>query len=269
MYNNVIGQQRLVAELSAITAGLKAERGKSLNILLRGPGGCGKTFLAKQMCFEISGNMYSFQIPIPKFLMTPNIENLRCHLVDEIHTLKRIEDIYPYMDCGRYIFLFCTTNTGLLPEPFTSRCLIYTFDDYTLDQIVGIAELYSTSLGFPLAEATALLIAERSRGSPRLVKKYVDRLYFMITQGRYPKTINGVKDAFDAMGVYRGGYTDMDKKYLLFLSNVKRASLNMISASTDIDKDTIATTIEPFLLDKGLIRITHHGREYVEHEGRA
>lgn len=266
MFEVVVGQDNLKNELQAIAGGLKVDSHKAVCILLRGPGGCGKTFMAKEFC-QVVGGKYSFQIPSPTFSMPDSIVDLRCHVVDEIHLLRKPEIIYPYIDSNRYVFVFCTTNTGVLPEPFTSRCLTYTFDNYSLNDLVDIIIRYSEGeLDFMVTRQTAMLIAERARGSPRVCKKFVERLYFMITQGRYPKTLDGINNAFNVMGIYEGGFTVLDRKYLEFLGRVGHASLSTISATIDVDRTTIAEIIEPFLIDKELVTISSKGRQFIANQ---
>lgn len=265
MFEEFVGQKRLINELSAIVIGLQKNSQESLNIILRGPAGCGKTTLAETFCEEISGT-YGYQIPRKYFTMK-GIEIYRCQIVDEIHVVKQFEDIYPWMDCGKYIFVFCTTEFGNLPDPFVSRCIQLNFDDYSEEEITTIVYNYGEKLGISLTRETSKLIAKRSRGKPRIAKNYVKRMKFIIARGYYPFTVRGVNAAFNDIGVFNGGYTDLDMKYLRFLEKVKQASLRTISRSIGVDENTIKNEIEPFLTGKHHIEITSRGRKFVKWEG--
>lgn len=263
MFRGFIGQQRIVRELGAIADSLIKNNNESVNILFRGSAGCGKTMLARLFCKEISGRAFSYQTVKNEVLMTPNIIRLRSHIIDEAHNINNFEVIYELLDSEKYILVFCTTEAGVLPDPFTSRCLSFTFEKYEEDDIANILVDYSMELGFPIAKDTGLIIATRARGSPRVAKKYLKRIKFIIDKGYYPKTVPGIVGAFHDIGVFKGGYTDVDIKYLKFIANLDRASLNTISRGMGLDKNTIVNDIEPFLLDRGHITISNRGREFI------
>jgi len=50
--------------------------------------------------------------------------------------------------------------------------------------------------------------------------------------------------------------------YLEFIKKVKRASLDLISSATRLDKSLIKNVIEPILIEKGLVIITGRGRVF-------
>jgi Holliday junction DNA helicase RuvB len=263
MFDKFIGQQKIVKEISAILHGLKTNEQESVNILFRGPAGCGKTTLAKFFCYELVNNAFSYQIPDGKILMTPNISKLRAHIVDEVHMARDLEEFYPLMDGNDYTFLFCTTEAGDLPDPFISRCITLNFEEYTDNEICTIIVEYGREIGFIIDRATAQLVAKRARGSPRVAKKYLKRIKFIIDRGYHPKTVNGIIDAFEDIGILKGGYTDLDMKYLKFLANQQIASLATITRGISVDEETVKNTIEPFLLDKGHISISNRGRKFI------
>ncbi len=258
---NFVGQTRIIRELKGIQDALRNETRESLNILLRGPAGCGKTKLAQEFCNPFKP--YSYQVIEKEFVLeTPT----RFQIVDEIHMLKNFEQIYEYMDAELFVFVFCTTDSGVLSDPFSSRCLRFTFDEYTEDEIAKIAYAYSLEIKLNMAMDTAKLIARMSRGSPRFAKNYVKRIRFMIMSGYHPMTLGGVKSAFKEIGVFNGGYTAVDMSYLHFIQKIGTSSLKMISRSIKVDEDTIKNEIEPFLIEKGHIQISSRGRKFISWE---
>jgi len=265
MFKEYIGQQKVVRELQAIVYSLRNNRRESVNILIRGPAGSGKTKLADQFCKNINVN-YSYQTADKEFTLR-GVENLRCHIVDEIHMLKDFEPLYEYMDCGKYIFVFCTTESGDLPDPFSSRCIELILKEYTIEELTKIAVNYARELGLYLTIDTAILIANRSKGSPRRTKIYTRRIKFLLDNRLYPITIDGVKRAFKDIGIYENGYTDIDKNYLNFLYSTGSASLSMISRSIKVDENTLKNEIEPFLIEKGHITISSRGRKFLDWKG--
>ncbi len=255
---NFIGQSRIVRELKGIQKALERNPAESVNILLRGPAGCGKTKLAKEFCKPFRN--YAYQVIEKRFEL---IDPKRFQIVDEIHMLKNFEQLYEHMDSGLFVFLFCTTDSGILSEPFSSRCLQFIFDDYSDDEIAKIAYHYSLEINLSMAMDTAKLIAKMSRGNPRIAKNYVQRIRFMIMSGYHPMSLRGIKSAFKEIGVFNGGYTTVDMAYLRFLQKVGQTSLKMISRSIKVDEDTIKNEVEPFLIERGHIQISSRGRKFL------
>jgi Holliday junction resolvasome RuvABC ATP-dependent DNA helicase subunit len=264
MFKDYVGQQKVIRELQAIVYGIQYKQA-SVNILLRGPAGSGKTMLAKKFCKKIDKN-YLYHIAEKEF-STKGLGHIRCHIVDEVHMLKNFETLYEYMDCGRYVFVFCTTEIGDLPDPFSSRCIELILVDYSKEDLAKIAVKYAQELGLNLSMDTALLIVNRSKGSPRKVKIFTRRIKFLLDKGFYPLTIHGVRHAFVDIGIYENGYTDIDRNYLKFLSEVDSASLSMISRSIKTDENTLKNEIEPFLIEKGHITISSRGRKFLDWKG--
>lgn len=264
IFKGYIGQNKITRELQGIAYSLKRGR-DSVNIILRGPAGSGKTMLAEEFCKFVCGT-YSYQTADGEINLK-GYEHLRCHIVDEIHMAKKLENFYDYMDSGRYVMIFCTTDFGDLPDPFSSRCITFNMREYTDEELAQIAVNYAKELGLLMSMGTAILIAKRSRGNPRKVKVYTRRIKFMLDNGLYPLTINGVERAFKDIGVYSQGYTDIDKDYLTFLKSVAQASLKTISRSIGVDENTIKNDIEPFLIEKGHITISSRGRKFLDWKG--
>jgi len=261
IFDGFIGQNKITREFAAILIGLQKHPEKSVNIILRGPAGCGKTKLAEVFANNLC-KQYGYQVPDRGFSMK-NIESLRCHVVDEIHTAKIFEIMYPWMDVGSYVYIFCTTEFGDLPDAFTSRCLQFTFGPYSIEELGQIAVNYSKRNKMEITLDTGILVAKRAKGSPRRVEKLVQRMFFIIDRGYHPLTIRGINAAMNDIGIYNGGYTDADNTYLKFLAKVGRASLNTISRGIKLDENTIKNEIEPFLVEKGHMEITRNGRQFL------
>ncbi len=259
--NSFIGQKRIIKELLAIQGNLLENKNLGINLLLRGPGGCGKTHLAKG--FSRKFGPYTIQWPMKGFRWDKKCEDERAHIVDEVHLLKTPEEMFRYMDEEKYIFILTTTEGGSLVEPLTSRCIQFNFEPYNLTDLATIIMNHSKIKNFPIIIDTAILIAERSKGSPRIAKQYLDRMGFMINQEYHPFTIPGIKAAFDEVGIFDGGYTELDIRYLKILSQQGTASLHTLASAIRVDKATITNDIEPFLISKNHISITSKGRKFL------
>lgn len=265
MFKSFIGQSKIILELESISLQLK-KNFEGLNILLRGQAGCGKTLLAREFLSKL-GN-YTFQLPNKnsdyELIWNDKMKEYKYHFVDEIHRLKYLEVLYPIMDSKNYIFVFASNEYGELPDAFLSRCFIYSFGDYNLDEISTIVFEYAKTKNIYLEKTLADLFAKYSRNNPRISKNLFDRVLFVINRGYYNLNTKGIISALKDIGVNDGGYTDLDIKYLQTLSKATTLGLDSISRLLKIDKNTLVNEIEPFLLDKGHIAITSKGRKFIK-----
>jgi len=262
----IIGQSRIVSELSAIGEKLKRDSSLSINILLKGEAGCGKTLLAENFLSTYIGH-HTKQIPADfknKFVFPERAYNYRGHFIDECHNITNFESCYPVMDLNRFVLVFASNESGILPDAFTSRCFEYNLDPYSQSEIEEIIMEYAKVLEFKIDKSSAILIAERSRLSPRIAKQYTNRVHFIINNKYRQNNIKGIKTALNDIGVFEGGYTVLDIRYLQTLQRLQISSLTNLSRILKLDKETITSKIEPFLIDRGHITITGRGRKFIK-----
>ena len=232
------------------------------NILIISPAGWGKTSLAK-LYMEKFDKKY-IDILGSRFNPTSySLENDQFIFIDEIHHLKPIENIYPYMDSPNNTTVFCTTDYARLPEPFMTRCNIIRLEEYTLEDITTIISEYSRYLGFPINNDTAELIAKRSRNNPRISKVLLMRAYGMMKTFTYEDSIDGFENVFDEIGVYDGGLTKEDLAYIDIVKTHGPISLRNISKTIRVDELTITEVMEPWMIKNRIIEVTSRGRQFI------
>lgn len=264
MFDKFINQENIRKELVAIQrAMLDTRKNENVNIILRGPAGCGKTYLARTFCEPFGYYKYSiakkaFIVDEKEILYFPRVQ-----ILDEIHNMKDFEYLYQFLDSPKYSFIMCTTDFGILPDALTSRCIQLTFSPYSKEDITTITLMYGQEIGLTINKETAALISARARGSPRVAKNLTMRIKFIIDQGYYTMSLQGVKSAFNDIGVFHGGYTELDIRYLKVLESSKNSSLSSLSRRLGIDEETMKNIIEPFLLDKNHIKISSKGRQFI------
>lgn len=268
MYEDFIGQTKIILELDSIYNDIR-KTNVGVNILFRGQAGCGKTLLANMFLSSLGSNVY--HLPDRKhnyeFIWNEKISSYRYHFVDEVHKLKYPEVMYPILDSGNYVFVFASNEYGELPEALFTRCFVYNFAEYSLDEISEIISRYSRDKGIFLDKSKTDLFAKYSRNNPRVAKKLFDRVLFIINRGYYKLSVKGIISALNDIGIYSGGYTDLDIQYLQALSKLMVSSLDNISRILKVDKNTILNEIEPFLIEKGHITITSKGRKFINFGG--
>ena len=212
-----------------------------------------------------SGLLQSIQIPVKGDINWQALSKFNVNIIDEIHEFRNFELLYPYLDNKEQSYLFCTTEYGVTPEPFLTRCIRFTFEPYLVKDLAKIVRSYSKSRSFTLNSAEAYtLVAEASRGSPRIAKQRYDRIKRMLDYYGQPANVDNIRFVLNKIGIYDFGYSAEDFRYLEFLKNIDASSLDNISRTLRIDKNTIAKEIEPYLLEKGNIMITSKGRKYVK-----
>lgn len=253
-----IGQDRIVNEVDILLQEMKL--GKNYNILFRAPSGYGKTHLALLMAAKLG-----WKENCAYYLCTEDNFNIiltkRIHILDEIHLTRNPEFLYPLMDSNNFIFILCTNESGVLKEPLSNRCINFIFEKYSDNEML---ELVSENLNkYGLSQEILKYITEKSRGVPRYAVTLCKRLDYFFKYKGVPSNIKSIENIVNDMGIFKGGFTVQDRIYLNALERSGRMSLDNLSRLTNIDKATILRDIEPFLLEKNLIRITSRGRECI------
>jgi Holliday junction DNA helicase RuvB len=287
-----IGQQELVEGLSiAIEAAKK--RGEPLeHLLFHGPPGLGKTTLA-----HIIANEMGSQLTVtsgPALEKGGDLLGLLTHLeegdvlfVDEIHrTPKAVEEfLYPAMEDFAVDFVFdkgiharshrfrlkhftlvgATTRVGMLSAPLRDRFgLMRNLDFYGIDDLVRITQRSALLLEVPIDTGGARCLAERSRGTPRIVNRLLKRVrdYAQVrSDGRVDRLL--VEAALTLEGVDALGLTRLDRRYLKTIIEYYDGGpvgIEAIAATLQEDVDTLVDVVEPFLLAIGMVIRTSAGR---------
>ncbi len=212
-----------------------------------------------------SGLLQSIQIPVKGNINWPELSKFDVNIIDEIHEFKNFELLYPYLDDKNQSYLFCTTEYGETPEPFLTRCIRFTFEPYLVKDLTQIVRSYAKSRSFIFNSAEAYtLVAEASRGSPRIAKQRYDRIKRMLDYYGQPASVDNIRFVLNKIGIYDFGYSAEDFRYLELLKTRGASSLDNISRTLRIDKNTISKEIEPYLLEKGNIQITSKGRTFMK-----
>ena len=207
--------------------------------------------------------------------------------IDEIHRLNRsVEEVlYPAMEdfeldivigkgpaarsirlnLEHFTLVGATTRVGSLSAPLRDRFgIIEKFDYYTPSELATIVERSALLLETPITKESALIIAESSRGTPRIANRILKRVRdWAQVYSNGQVGLDDVRASLDALGIDSTGIDQNDRLYLNTL--IKKFSggpvgVDTLAASMSEEAETLEDVIEPYLLQKGYLDRTAKGR---------
>lgn len=294
----MVGQDKLKPLLRRIIDVAKVSGDPLDHLLMVGPSGTGKTTTAQIVAHELGRRV--FQISAPVSLET--FEQLReiMHdgevlIVDEIHLqvagdrrgvtqscdpetyFAIMEDHQLHTSTGVLPFpaitiIGCTTDSGLLPEPFLNRFPLQpTLEPYSNSDMARIVKANAEALGLDLDDGVSAILGNATRGIPRIANNYV-RNVKVLTPGRFVGANVAVEVVELLNSCTLDGLTSRMVGMLKFLLTSKRenkqgdisyqASVNTIATVIGCARDTkaVALSVEPFLIQRGFVSVQHGGR---------
>jgi Holliday junction DNA helicase RuvB len=165
----------------------------------------------------------------------------------------------------RFTLIGATTRAGLLTAPFRSRFgASYHLDFYTQEDIEKILTRSARILGISADKEALLLIAARSRQTPRVANRLLKRVRdYCEVHGNGTVTQKGANEALAMLEVDERGLEEMDRKILETIAKKfdgGPVGLHALAASIGEEQDTIADVYEPYLLQAGFLQRTPKGR---------
>lgn len=309
---NLIGHEATKAQINVSLESAKKRNVSLPHMLFSGAAGCGKTSMARSVS-EVCGSDFISIFPdaikdkseILDFLETLNHEGYDRHgnrisktrpsivFIDEIHRLSMTaqellgiameEYKVPSGTPNKFYWLpyftiiGATTDDGKLSKPFRDRMKMkFIFEPYSFDESVEIVKVHVDRLNIRFTKAAVRAVAKRGRGVPRIIVRYIERVRdFALSIGTVFIKSGTVEKVFEDMGIDESGLTPVDVKILRTLYDAKEAiGLDNLSIIVNEAPKTLTCSIEPFLIQKGLIvrggkgrRITTKGTQYLEESG--
>jgi len=290
-WDEYIGQEKIKRNLKVfIEASLK--RGEALDhVLFFGPPGLGKTTLSNIIASQMGANIKTTAAPMIEksgdlAALLTNIEEGDILFIDEIHRLSpAVEEIlYPAMedfrldiiigsgpaaqavkiDLPRFTLIGATTRAGMLSSPLRDRFgMHFRMEFYNTNELSQIVLQAAKKLNKAISKDSAIEIAKRSRGTPRIALRLLKRVRdYSDVANEEIISLETTKFALEQLGVNSVGFDEQDLKLLNLLCSAKGRpmGLSTIAAALSEDEGTIEDVIEPYLIANGYIEKTARGR---------
>ena len=290
------GQPSIVENLEVFVQAATLRKEPLDHVLLHGPPGLGKTTLANIIANEMA---VGFKVTSGPVLDKPgDLAGLLTNLgagdvlfIDEIHRLSPVVEEYLYsamedykidimiesgpnartvqINLEPFTLIGATTRSGLLTAPMRARFGISSrLNYYKKELLTTIVQRSAEILKVPISMESAIEIAGRSRGTPRIANALLRRVRdFAQIKGNGSITIVIAKYALKALNVDAYGLDEMDNKILTtIIDKFKGGPVGISTLATAVGEngETIEEVYEPFLIQEGFIMRTPRGREVTE-----
>jgi Holliday junction DNA helicase RuvB len=287
-----IGQQKVKESLRIAIDATKGRREALDHTLFHGPPGLGKTTLAMLMARELGVNIKTTSGPV---LEKPGdlvgiLTNLRegdILFIDEIHRLRPVveEFLYPAMEdyridirlsegpkaqtvtmpIERFTLVGATTRFGLLTPPMRARFgIVQRLNFSTPDELSVIITRSAEILGVECSKDGAAELGKRSRGTPRVANRLLNRVRdYAQVRAKGVITQDVAAAALQMLDVDEYGLDEMDARILKSIIehfDGGPVGLNTLAVSVGEDAGTLEEVYEPFLIQNGFLMRSPRGR---------
>jgi Holliday junction DNA helicase RuvB len=297
-FQDFIGQRKCLNNLDIAIQAANKRKETLDHILFSGLPGLGKTTLARIIAHEMKAPLTITSGPVLKRpgdlagTMT-KLEEGAILFIDEIHRMLPDVEEYLYtamedffitinVDAGpqgrtinlplkKFTLVGATTREGLLTDPFRARFgILEKLEWYPVDDLVEILFRSARILSIDLDKKSARIIAERSRGTPRIANRYLRRVRDLAevkTKGKISEKI--AREGLKMLGVDTLGLELIDRKILTtLLRNPTPVGIKTLSVAVGEEEQTIEEVYEPFLIQNDFLVRTPRGRKATEKASR-
>ncbi len=291
-FDDFVGQTTVKQNLEVMAQSARMRQATLDHVLLSGPPGLGKTSMAHILAEEMNSELHvtsgpALEKPVDLAGILTRLQRGDLLFIDECHRMNAVveENLYPAMEDFRFDIIIgegahaqsmkmtlepftlvgATTRRGLMTAPMRDRFgYDARLDYYSAEELRHIVERSAQILGIAITSEGAAEIAQRSRGTPRIANRLLNRVRdYAVVDGRDDIDQDLADYALGRLDVDSAGFDHLDRLYLDALV-VKfgggPTGLDTLASSIGEAKNTIEEVVEPYLLQQGFIQRTPRGR---------
>ncbi len=292
LLSEYIGQDKVKENMKVYIEAAK-KRGEPLDhVLLYGPPGLGKTTLANIISNEMKSNIKitsgpAITKPGDLAAILTTLSEFDVLFIDEIHRLnKSVEEIlYPALedytldiiigkgpgarsirlDLPKFTLIGATTKAGSLATPLRDRFgIVHRLELYDIESLKTIIKRSANILEIKIDDESAIEIARRSRGTPRIANRLLKRVRdYAVVLGNGNIDLKIAKIALNKLEIDEIGLDEIDRRLLdTMIETYKGKPVGIETLATTVGEeiDTLEDVYEPYLIQIGFIARTPRGR---------